>query len=138
MTDDDIALIGRELKIALPESYVRALVPFRVPALAGNTDSQLWDDARALIDLNRELRAGSRFRPAWPHHLFAVGELIALDTRDPAGPVWWLDHGMIDHEASYLSHARFEDWVDDFYRDLREDLEGDGHDPDRPPPSAGS
>ncbi|HZB46118.1 MAG TPA: SMI1/KNR4 family protein [Pyrinomonadaceae bacterium] len=135
MTDEDIAFIERELALTLPESYRRALVPFRVPALYGSTDYELWDDAEGLVRLNRELRAGSRFRPAWPHYLFAVGdphgdEMIAVDTRDPDGPVWWLDHGMIDHESSYQSHARFADWVEEFYRDIRQDLEGDGFDPD--------
>jgi hypothetical protein len=37
---------------------------------------------------------------------------------------------MIDHESSYQSHARFADWVEEFYRDIRQDLEGDGFDPD--------
>ena len=60
--------------------------------------------------VNRELRAGSRFRPPFPHHLFAVGdphgdEIIAIDTRQPDGPVWWLDHGIVGHQASYQSHS---------------------------------
>jgi hypothetical protein len=138
MTDSDIQLIERELAITLPESYRRAVVPFCIPAMAGNTDSQLWDDAQQLITLNRELRTGNRFRPAWPAHLFAVGdahgdELIALDIRTPDGPVWWLDHGMVDSKSSYESHPRFADWVEEFYRDTRSDLEGDGYDADGAP-----
>ena len=133
MTDSDIQLIERALAIRLPESYKRALVPFRIPAMCGNTDFQLWDDAQRLIALNRELRDGSRFRPAWPLHLFAVGdphgdELIAIDTRTPEGAVWWLDHGLVGSDTSYLSHPRFADWVEEFYRDTRSDLEGDGYD----------
>jgi hypothetical protein len=138
MTDSDIQLIERELAITLPESYKQAVIPFRIAAMVGNTDSQLWDDAQRLITLNRELRAGSRFRPAWPAHLFAVGdphgdELIGLDTRTPDGPVWWLDHGIVDHKSSYESHSRFADWVEEFYRDTRSDLEGDGHNADGTP-----
>lgn len=138
MTNEDIEFIERELMIALPESYKRALVPFRIPALTGNTDYELWDDARRLVELNRELRAGSRFRPAWPHYMFAVGdphgdEMIAVDTRHPDGPVWWLDHGILNHQASYQSHSRFSDWVEEFYRDMRQDLEGDGYDADQIP-----
>jgi hypothetical protein len=138
MTVADIQHIQRELAITLPESYKRAVVPFRIPAMAGNTDSQLWDDAERLVTLNRELRAGSRFRPAWPEHLFAVGdprgdEIIALDTRNPDGAVWWLDHGMVDHENSYESHSRFAGWVEEFYRDTRSDLEGDGFNVDGTP-----
>src|SRR5258706_10531242 len=106
MNASDITMIEQALSITLPESYKQAVVPFRVRTLAGNTDYQLWDDAQQIITLNRELRAGSRFRPAWPPHLFAVGdprgdELIALDTRSTDGPVWWLDHGMVDGKASY-------------------------------------
>jgi hypothetical protein len=142
MRNEDINYIERELAVTLPESYRRALVPFGIPLLAGNTAYELWDDAEELVKLNREMRAGSRFIPAWPPHLYAVGyphgdEMIALDTRDPEGPVWWLDHGMIDHKASYQSHARFADWVEEFYRDMRQDLEGDGFDPEGAPGSAG-
>lgn len=137
MTDDDVDFIERELGLTLPQSYRRGLVPFRVPALAGDTDYELWDDAARLVELNRELHAGSRFRPAWPPYLFAVGdphgdEMIAIDTRDPEGPVWWLDHGIVEHPASYQSHSRFADWVEEFYRDIRQDLEGDGIDPNTP------
>ncbi len=138
MTDEDIDRIERELNLRLPDSYRSALVPYRIPALYGNTDYLLWDDAEALIRLNREQRKGSRWISAWPPYMYAVGdphgdEMIAIDTRDPEGPVWWLDHGNLEHEASYLTEARFADWVEEFYRDMRGDLEGDGYDPDAPP-----
>jgi len=136
MTDEDIKYIERELEIKLPESYKRSLVPFRIPAMYGSTDYQLWDNAGELILLNRRMRAGSRHCPAWPHYIYALGdphgdEMIAMDTRDPEGPVWWLDHGIIDHNESYQSHARFADWVEEFYSDLRHDLLADGHEPDK-------
>lgn len=57
--------------------------------------------------------------------LYAVG--YPHGTRDrhghsrPWGPVWWLDHGVIGHDASYQTHSRFADWVEDFYRDVRHD-----------------
>jgi len=132
MTSEDIQLIEHELALTLPESYKQSLVPFRIPAMAGNDDTRLWDDAQRLVALNKELRAGDHNRPAWPGHLFAVGdphgdEIIAIDTRSPAGPVWWLDHGLVNSKSSYQSHASFGEWVDEFYRDLRSDLEGDGY-----------
>ncbi len=138
MTNEDIDFIERELELELPGAYRTALVPFAIPALYGSTEHQLWDDAEGLVRINREMRAGARFRPAWPHHMYAVGyphgdEWIAMDTRDAEGPVWWLDHGIVDHPASYRSHARFADWVEEFYRDVPHDLVADGHDPDRPP-----
>jgi hypothetical protein len=75
-----------------------------------STEHQLWDDAKGLVRLNREKRAGSRYCPAWPHYMYAVGyphgdEMIAVDTHDPEGPVWWLDHGVIGHQASYKTHV---------------------------------
>jgi hypothetical protein len=108
MTDEDIQFIERELMITLPESYQRSVVPFRLPALIGNTDYELWDDAKSLVKLNRDLRSGSRYRPPFPPHLFAVGdphgdEIIAIDIRHPDCPVWWLDHGIVDHQASLLN-----------------------------------
>lgn len=132
MTSEDIQLIERELGLTLPESYKQGLVPFRIPALAGNVDSLLWDDAQRLIALNQELRNGDNNRPAWPAHLFAVGdphgdEIIAIDTRSPAGSVWWLDHGLVNSKSSYQSHTSFSEWVEEFYRNLRTDLEGDGY-----------
>ena len=138
MKDSDIIMIEQELGIALPESYKQAVVPFRIRALGGNIDYQLWDDAKRLIELNRRLRAGSRTRPAWPPHLFAVGdphgdEMIALDIRSAGGPVMWLDHGVVDSKASYQSHSKFTEWVEEFYRDTRADLEGDAKNPDGEP-----
>ena len=138
MTDTDISLIEQELRIKLPDSYRQALVPIHLRALEGNTDHQLWDDAKALVKLNQDLRAGKRYRPAWPPHMYAVGdphgdELIAMDTRSPDGPVWWLDHGNVDSKNSYQSHAKFSDWVEEFYRDVRSDMESDGEDPDAKP-----
>lgn len=137
MTDEDIEFIERELQITLPDSYKRALVPYRIPAMYGSTDHQLWDDAEALVKLNREKRQGSKYCPAWPPYMYAVGdphgdEMIAIDTRDPEGPVWWLDHGNLDHIASYKTSDRFADWVEEFYGDARHDLWADGHDPDAP------
>src|SRR4051794_15997491 len=138
MTDADIQLIERNLRITLPSSYKQAVVPFQIPALAGNTECELWDDANRLVKLNEELRQGSRFRLAWPPHFFAVGdphgdELIAIDLRAPDAHVWWLDHGLIESKASYQSHARFNDWVDEFYRATRSDLKGDDYDPEGTP-----
>lgn len=138
MTEADIIKLERELGITLPAAYKQAVSPFCIPALAGNTTHALWDDAPRLVELNLKLQAGSTYRPAWPTHLFAVGnpygdELIAIDTRTPDGPVWWLDHGVVDSKASYQSHAKTADWLAEYNRDMRSDLSGDGIDPDGPP-----
>jgi len=138
MTDSDITRLERELGITLPAAYKKAVVPFCIPALAGNTTHALWDDAPRLVELNLKLQAGTQLRPAWPPHMFAVGnpygdELVAIDTRTADGPVWWLDHGMVDSKASHQSHARFADWVAEYRRDMRSDLADEGIDPDGSP-----
>lgn len=138
MTESDIEYIERSLAIKLPESFRTAVVPFGVPALQGNTDYELWDDAAALVELNQKLRAGSRFCPAWPAHFFAVGdphgdELITIDLRQPEGAVWWFDHGIIDASGSYNLPGTFGEWAQEFYQNIRDDFKGDGHDPDGSP-----
>jgi hypothetical protein len=40
---------------------------------------------------------------------------------------------MIDGKESFQSHARFEDWVKDFYSNVHSDLQMDGYDPDTTP-----
>lgn len=138
MNDEDIKRIERELGIALPSVYRRHLVPFPIPALARNSDSELWDDPSRLVALNQELRAGDRHRKPWPTHLFAVGELdgesyVAIDLRSPEAPTWWIDHGYIDAKGSGQTHERFEDWVGAYVDGLRTDLSDDGYDPDGTP-----
>ena len=91
MTDEDIDYIERELEIKLPESYRRALVPFRIPAMYSSTETTLGP-AAGLVRLTRRMRAGSRYcplatlyvrrrRPAWD-------EMIRRGHSRPEGPVW--------------------------------------------------
>ena len=56
MTERDIRAIERELGVALPPCLTRRVAPYLVPALRGNSDSELWDDAEALIARNRSLQ----------------------------------------------------------------------------------
>ena len=138
MTDEDIKRIESELAIALPAIYRRTVVPFPIAALAGNADSELWDDPTRLVILNRELRVGDRWRKPWPDHLFAVGEMdgesyVAIDLRGPDAPTWWIDHGHIDAKGSGQTHDRFENWAGGYLDGLRADISGDGYDPDGTP-----
>jgi hypothetical protein len=138
MNSEDIERIERELSVRLPDIYRQTVSPFPIPALAGNADTELWDDPTRLIALNRELRAGDKWRKPWPEHLFAVGEMdgesyVAIDLRQSEAPTWWADHGHLDNKGSGQTHARFEEWVSGYIRDLRSDLAGDGHNPDGTP-----
>lgn len=44
MSGHDLRRIEAGLGITLPEPYKRLLVPFPVPYLRGNADTDLWDD----------------------------------------------------------------------------------------------
>ena len=61
MTEADLDRIERELDIRLPAPYRNFMAAFPLSACAGNAETELWDDADALIEVNRELRAGMKF-----------------------------------------------------------------------------
>lgn len=110
-----------------------------MPALAGNSDTELWDNAQELVGLNKDLRAGRDFVRPWPSHMFAIGSSEgsecagAIDLRVPEAPVWWVDHYQLDGRGSGQTHETFDSWVDEYSRALRHDLEADGIDPDGTP-----
>jgi hypothetical protein len=92
MTEEDFSRIEGALAVRLPDAYRRRVAPFPIPREGGNTETQVWGDAGALIALSQRLRAEVEGRPPW---LFAVGRSVgdpcgyAIDTRDPECPVWW-------------------------------------------------
>lgn len=138
MTNDDVTKIEERLGLRLPEAYRQFVTPYPIPALAGNTETELWDDAERLVSLNLELRAGSNIRKAWPAHLFCVGELdgesyVAIDVRETNAPVWWVDHGHLDGGGSGRTHDRLADWAGEYIEGLRSDLAGDEYDADGTP-----
>ncbi len=139
MTENDLTQIEAALGITLPAAYRLLVVPFPVPSLAGNADTELWDDPDKLIELNRELRVGLYFSPPWPVHMFALGQdsggsANAIDLRDPAGPVWWADRCILDVAVgSYQVSPSLEAWAVQCLADLRHDLVYNGIDPDGTP-----
>jgi hypothetical protein len=61
LTATDLDRIEAALGVALPRVYREVMTRFPIPALAGNCDTDLWDDAAALIDHCGETRrSGSR------------------------------------------------------------------------------
>src|SRR6516164_10632749 len=94
MSDADLDRIEAALGLTLPAVYRSSVSPFPVTLEAGNAGTPVWDDAEALIDLNRRLRTEE---PAWPEWLFAIGQSEgdpsgwAIDTRPAEAPVWWLE-----------------------------------------------
>lgn len=134
MTTDDLARLETELGIGLPASYKKVMVAFPVPAYASNTETMLWDDADALVALNRELRAGRSFAKPWPRRFFALGQDAggcsdALDLDDPESGVFWFDRQHVNVAFEDRSPEKIEQWLMRQVRELSSDLVGDGIDP---------
>jgi len=135
MTEEDLQSIERELGIQLPGNYREVMLRFPVPAFVGNDDTELWDDAKRLIELNRELRAHRRH--PWPAHLYAVGyrdgDKTAIDLRNPHGSILWIEGSLKEDPRVYEFGKSFEEWVRQYEDDWRHFLLSDGMDPDGTP-----
>jgi hypothetical protein len=129
MTEDDLQRVETTLAIKLPASYRAAMIAFPGPAFAGNTDTEIWDDADAVIAFNAELRRGASggVKP-WPHHMFAMGHAgdgspSAIDLRSPDAAVWWVEKCHLDGVGTAQSHSSFNEWLTGYVSDLRHDSE---------------
>jgi hypothetical protein len=119
------------LEIRLPAVYRELVVPFPIPAYAGNSDSELWDDPDSLIQLNHELRGGTGGIQPWPAHMFALGRdgsgcTRAIDLRDPAGPVWWADRCHLDAVGSGPEFPSLIAWAEGHLAEWAVELEEKG------------
>lgn len=137
MTQADLARVESALAIRLPAAYHSVVSPFPIPACVGNSDTELWDDADRLIELNRELRAGISSVKPWPTHLFALGRdgsgsTSAIDLRDPSCPVSWADRCHLESAIGSVQPL-FAEWASNYLSELRGDLESNGIDPDGSP-----
>ncbi|PTL79954.1 SMI1/KNR4 family protein [Vitiosangium sp. GDMCC 1.1324] len=135
MNASDLQRIERELDIELPPSYRRLMERFPIAALAGNTDTELWDDADGLIQLNRELRRGRVGEP-WPEHLFSIGHrdsaVSAINLSSPEARVWWIDRHL-EAPGTQRDGQGFESWAREYVEDWRENLLMDAINPDGMP-----
>lgn len=137
MEKEELRRVSRELDISLPDSYVSTMEEYPVPALAGNADTDLWDDADAIIERNRELREGVGAPASWPPSSFLHGgPTFRSRERDrpsyPEGPVWWVDHCDVDAKSSGVISPSFRQWVDEWNATARDDLAKDGVDAEAP------
>jgi hypothetical protein len=128
LTVDDLSRVESALAIRLPDVYRDLVVPFPIPVYAGNTDTELWDDADALIALNRELRTGYGNTAPWPEHLFAMGRdgsgcASAIDLNDPMAPVWWADRCHLDAVGTAPESPSLATWAEQHLADLRVEIE---------------
>lgn len=143
MTESELARIEEALGLVLPAAYRTLVVPFPLPAYVGNAETELWDDPDQLIELNRELRAGTSFVRPWPAHMFAMGRddsgcASAIDLQDPASPVWWVDRCHLDTAGSGQVSSSLAPWAEQYLFDLRSDLRADLIDPDGSPEARAS
>ena len=137
MTEADLTRIEAELEVRLPGEYRNLMVPFPIPAFAGNVDTELWDDAEKLIELNRELRAGNGLTRPWPEYLFALGRdgsgcANAIDLRDAASPIWWADRCHLDPNSGQNAPL-LADWVKQYLEEAHVFLEERGLAPSASP-----
>jgi SMI1 / KNR4 family (SUKH-1) len=141
MSPSDLDRIETELGIQLPPAYRRLMGPFPIPYLRRNDTRGLWDNADELIKRNLELRNDSH--EPWPAHWVLIGEdgsaANAIDLRDPAAAVSWVDHWSLK-TVQGRPGTPFENWLSKWRGDEISDLLGDGIDPNAepPPPSATS
>lgn len=138
MTETELAQIESELGIVLPSEYRQFMLPFPIPAFAGNTESELWDDANALIELNLELRKGESLTRPWPTHTFAIGRddggsVSAFDLRTSGSTVYWADRGHLEDEGNRGSGELFKEWVSEVIESLNVRLVEYGVSPDSSP-----
>ncbi len=133
MTDADMDRIELALGIVLPDAYRRGLVPFPIPCLRGNADSDIWDDPDRLIAHNLELRSEwlPGFQP-WPWHWYFVGgdefsHGFAVDLSDTSCPAVWCDHRSVVSMQGGGTPLR--DWLPAHVATMR----ADEPDPDGPP-----
>ncbi len=131
MTEFDLNQIESELGIKLPPVYRQKMSPFPIPTYAGSGDTsglELWDSAKDLIQLNRELRVETRYQKPWPSHFFALGKddsgcNQAIDLRDATCRVLWVDRGHVDSvDLDYKLYPTFLDWAGDYLESVRVDL----------------
>jgi hypothetical protein len=126
MTEEDLRYIERELSIVLPASYCKVMLDYPVPALRGNEDTDVWDNAIRLVEENKDLR--QLF--GWPNHLFALGygaacEHYAIDLRHPDAPVWWINRWSPENIGSRTEADSFAAWSLKYFEGLRGGMEGD-------------
>jgi hypothetical protein len=138
MTEHDLREIETALAIRLPAAYRTTMLAFPLPAFAGNSETELWDDAARLIEVNQQLRAGEYCCvKAWPPHLFCLGiegdgSASALDLRDPEGAVYWIDHCHAD-DFEDAEPDNFFEWLSEYTAEYHVILFESGIDPNGTP-----
>ena len=118
MKTADLDKIERDLDITLPSTYREFMTSVDHQEWTGNQDTDLWDDADALIARNLELRMGLNVggRSPWCKNLFFIGDPLtacgnAIKLDDPRVPVLWIDHCDLEAPSSGEIAPSFVDWA---------------------------
>lgn len=124
MTEGELNKIEVALEIKLPTWYREFISPVSLPAIRGNTDTELWDDADALIKLNRELRSGFSSVKPWPANFFALGRdgggsTCAIKVDEPEPLIFWADRC---HLNANDKGQNFTEWANDFFEGEKTNL----------------
>jgi hypothetical protein len=125
MNQANLDRIETELQIKLPAAYRDFMLGEQGEEFSGNSDTDLWDDADAVISRNKDLRAGmdSGGSEPWPPELFFVGDPLttcgnAIMLNDDRTPVHWIDHCDIEAESSGEVHPSFAEWASEVIENM--------------------
>lgn len=134
MNQADIEEIEQALSITLPQSYRDIVCPFPLKSYAGNSDTDLWDDAASIIRLNRDLRDNED----WLHHLYAMGRdgggaMHAIDLSGNTNKVVWIDRDLQAVGTGPLDQS-IEVWGKDLINSMTSGEYMDGFDPENDSP----
>jgi len=138
MKQSDIDGIELELGIKLPQTYKEIMVNFPIRGLAGNSETELWDNAEKIIEYNKELRQGKNTNKPWPIKLYAMGRdqggcTNAIDLSDHGYGVFWLDRTIIRNEDNEISEDKISAWMAKTIMELSNDMIMNGEDPNVDP-----
>ena len=129
MTQQELDDIETGLQIKLPQLYRQFVSPISLPSMKGNTDSGLWDDSKALIEFNQELRRGYLWTAPWPDFMFALGRdgggsTSAINLNLPGCIVVWADRCHLDTQDD---GCEFMEWAEEVIEIEKVNLIEAGH-----------
>jgi hypothetical protein len=119
MTPEDLIFIESETGIRLPEDYKKIALRYRPDA--GTDDAPIFDNAKAIINLNQKYHAGFAGMDPWPRHYFFIGDdgaasCYALDLSSNPPKVIFLDHG--NPKQVRIEAESFSDYVGQVLKEI--------------------
>ena len=125
MTWDDMREIQRELNVTLPKCYVETMCSYPFPPDTW-LEEVLLDDAKWVVETNREWRNTGWANEIWKDHHFVIGHdggecCYYIDTRQDDSPVFTIS--LEDSDFELIEKApSLRDFVDQNLRDYEAGL----------------